>query len=636
MRLWITAFAILFLATVASSPASAQTGIGILDVWLKARESPDAPNDQKVTLYTKSKALVIGIDGYDGRSWPQLSNGIRDAEEVAKALVAQGFEVTLKKDLKSGELDSTLRDFFIFDGSDPNARLLLWFAGHGNTIDGEAYLVPADAPSPKSDAEFRSKAISLRRFGEYMREARARHVLAIFDSCFSGGVFNVARSLPSPAITLATTQPVRQFISSGEAEQQVSDDGVFRKLFLDVLAGKEPNADANHDGYVTGTELGLFLHQKMTNLTNNRQTPRYGKLNVLGYDRGDFVFQVGKPESPAKSESAASQGPLPVVIDQKAEQRRDYEFAAQIGTKEAWDSFLKAYTTGIYADLARAQRAKLIAEQAKAEEAAARIEAALRAKAAEQARAAEQAAQAKSAAEAKAAEIARAQAEEQAKAAAEAARLKAADAARAATEQTARAKVAEESKAAHEPVDSKLAALTASDQPPKTADTSPVEIARHLQIELRRVGCLTSNTDGDWNANARKALELVNTPAALNLDTKLASIQALDAVRLKGSRICPLACEHGYHADGERCVETICKAGLAIGDDGTCERLKERPARASHPPQKPAATSDNAPAPKGSAPGQVACDAGGCRQLPSGCKPSQTVSFINRGTISCQ
>jgi hypothetical protein len=67
-----------------------------------------------------------------------------------------------------------------------------------------------------------------------MREAKARHVLAIFDSCFSGGVFNVARSLPPPAITLATTQPVREFISSGEAEQQVSDDGTFRRLFLDV------------------------------------------------------------------------------------------------------------------------------------------------------------------------------------------------------------------------------------------------------------------------------------------------------------------------------------------------------------------------------------------------------------------
>jgi hypothetical protein len=171
-----------------------------------------------------------------------------------------------------------------------------------------SYIVPVDAPSPKVDADFREKAISLRRFGEYMREANSRHVLAIFDSCFGGTVFNVARSLPPPAITLATTEPVREFISSGEADQTVSDDGTFRKLFLDVLAGNEPDADANHDGYVTGTELGLFLHQKMTNLTYNRQTPRYGKLNAYGYDRGDFVFQVGKPDipsTPAATQSAS-------------------------------------------------------------------------------------------------------------------------------------------------------------------------------------------------------------------------------------------------------------------------------------------------------------------------------------------
>jgi len=296
----IALLVLLFAFTQSSSRA--QTGAaGVLEVWLKAREAADAASGEKVTLYLKSKALVIGNDGYDGRGWPKLANGVKDAEEVAKGLAAQGFEVALKRDLKSADLDRVLKEFFIYEGADQNTRLLVWFAGHGNTIDGEGYIVPVDAPSPKADAAFREKAISLRRFGEYMREAKARHVLAIFDSCFSGSVFNVARSLPPPAITLATTQPVREFISSGEAEQEVSDDGRFRKLFLDVLAGREPQADANGDGYVTGTELGLFLHQKITNVTNNRQTPRYGKLNALGYDRGDFVFQVGKQALPTSS-----------------------------------------------------------------------------------------------------------------------------------------------------------------------------------------------------------------------------------------------------------------------------------------------------------------------------------------------
>jgi hypothetical protein len=322
---------------------------GVLEIWLKAREAVDAASEQKVTLYQKSKALVIGMDHYE--SWPRLSTGIMDAEEIAKALAAQGFEVTLRKDLKSDELDRTLKRFFIRDGEDANARLLLWFAGHGDTIDGEGYIVPIDAPSAKADADFRDRAISLRRFGEYMREAKSRHVLAIFDSCFSGSVFNVARSAPPPAVTLATTQPVREFISSGEANQEVSDNGLFRKLFLDALAGKEPDADANHDGYVTGTELGLFLQQKMTNLTNNRQTPRYGKLNAYGYDRGDFVFQVGKADVPATSTAPIAQSPN--------EAERAWAAVKDTNRSADLEAFLRRYGDSFYGDLARTRLEEL-------------------------------------------------------------------------------------------------------------------------------------------------------------------------------------------------------------------------------------------------------------------------------------
>jgi formylglycine-generating enzyme required for sulfatase activity len=345
MRLPIIALATAMLVSIVPVVTSAQTAFGVLNVWLKKHESADAPNDQLVTLYQKSKALVIGMDHYGG-GWPQLSNGIKDAEEVAKGLTAQGFEVTLKKDLKSEELDRTLKDFFVRDGADVDTRLLLWFAGHGYTVRDEGYIVPVDAPSPTADADFRDKAISLRRFGEYMREANSRHVLAIFDSCFAGAVFNTARSMPPPAITLATTEPVREFISSGEADQQVSDDGMFRKLFLDVLAGKEPDADANHDGYVTGTELGLFLHQKMTNLTNNRQTPRYGKLNALGYDRGDFVFQVGKLDVATVATSTT----------QPSNDAAQAWAATQSTTSQTvLEDFIKRYRDSFYGTLARAR-----------------------------------------------------------------------------------------------------------------------------------------------------------------------------------------------------------------------------------------------------------------------------------------
>jgi hypothetical protein len=73
------------------------------------------------------------------------------------------------KDLKSEEPDRTLKNFFVLEGVDVDTRLLLWFAGHGYTVRDEGCIVPVDAPSPKADANFRDKAIFLRRFSEYMR-----------------------------------------------------------------------------------------------------------------------------------------------------------------------------------------------------------------------------------------------------------------------------------------------------------------------------------------------------------------------------------------------------------------------------------------------------------------------------------
>jgi hypothetical protein len=119
----------------------------------------------------------------------------------------------------------------------------------------------------------------------------------------------------------------------------------------------------------------------------------------------------------------------------------------------------------------------------------------------------------------------------------------------------------------------KLAAL---EQPPTKSEPAPADTARRLQAELRRVGCFTAEPDGDWNARSRSALELFNKHNGSSLDTKLASLDALDVVRSKPARICPLICARGQHSEGERCVATICKAGYVIGEDGSCERAREQ------------------------------------------------------------
>jgi len=298
-------------------------------VEIREREDPTARVVEEVELYRASYALVVGINAYQA-GWPRLSNAVRDAGLVAQAIRSQGFDVTERSDLGAADLEQAFEEFFVLKGQDPESRLLVWFAGHGHSENGEGYLVPADAPLPSQAAGFRLKALSVRRFGEYARQARSKHVLAVFDSCFAGTVFRSARGAPPAAITRATTYPVRQFITSGEADQSVSDDGTFRTLFLRALSGEESRADANGDRYVTGDEMGLFLTDRLTNLTSNRQTPRYGKLMDADWDRGDFVFRVAglaTSSEPPSVPPVVRPDPRPAAtVDQVALERTSYRF----------------------------------------------------------------------------------------------------------------------------------------------------------------------------------------------------------------------------------------------------------------------------------------------------------------------
>ncbi len=321
-----------------------------LSVDFRTAETPEAPIAETVQLYSSSHALVIGIDEYTA-GWPRLSKAVEDAREVAAALEGKGFEVTLKTDLGADQLKQTLEEFFVVKGADPESRLFVWFAGHGHTEGGEGFLVPADAGRPDEDPRFRLQALTMRRFGEFVRLARSKHVFSIFDSCFSGTVFDTQRSYVPAAITHATALPVRQFLTSGDAGQLVSDDGTFRELFLRALDGGE-RADSNNDGYITATELGLHMSNRVTNLTNGRQTPRYGKLRDKDYDRGDFVFAAlpSADAAPVPNRPVSSE-----VANRIVREDMELEFWRTIRESENvedLEAYLTRYPDGTFAELA--------------------------------------------------------------------------------------------------------------------------------------------------------------------------------------------------------------------------------------------------------------------------------------------
>ena len=250
---------------------------------------------QEVGLYRDSYALVIGVSDY-GSGWPRLSGVQQDVKAVREALKEHGFEVETATNPTRAQLYEAFSNFINRYGQKVENRLLFYFAGHGYTRKqayGEdmGYIVPVDAPNPDRDLNgFIAKAMDMQQIEVFAKRIQSKHAMFIFDSCFSGSIFSLSRAAPA-SITYKTASPVRQFITSGSAEENVPDESVFRQQFIEALKG---DADMDKDGYVTGTELGEFLQTRVVNYSRNSQHPQYGKIRNPHLDKGDFVFALPK------------------------------------------------------------------------------------------------------------------------------------------------------------------------------------------------------------------------------------------------------------------------------------------------------------------------------------------------------
>ena len=296
---WPFLFSLLILAVPFSSFSTTMRGISVT-----------AGNAQNLYLYKDYFALVVGVSNYE--QWPDLPSAGKDAKEVAAKLKEIGFEVKLVVDPSAEQLRQALSDMVYEKGGENNRALLFYFAGHGETLElADAtqlgYIVPGDCPLKKSDPMgFDSKAISMKDIEVLALKVKSKHFIMLFDSCFSGSLFNVVRAAPVD-ISEKSALPVRQFITAGGAGEQVPDQSVFKVVFLQGITG---DADLNGDGYVTGSELGMHLQEKVVNYTRGGQHPQYGKINNPKLDRGDFIFV---PQNMPEKQIAVQSAPQATV-----------------------------------------------------------------------------------------------------------------------------------------------------------------------------------------------------------------------------------------------------------------------------------------------------------------------------------
>lgn len=323
-----------------------------------------AASGEAIELYQGSYALLIGASQYQDNQWPDLESIPRELNLVAKALEEQGFVVEKHFDPDSRELEDHFRNFIDRYGYDKQNRLLFFFAGHGYTRgDGnKGYLVPVDAPSPLEDERgFQRKALPMSQVLAWARDTEAKHSLFLFDSCFSGTVFK-SRALPDrpPAIDRLVSLPVRQFITAGSAGETVPAKSTFTPMFVDAI--KHGKGDLNRDGYVSGTELGLYLQQEVPNHVS--QTPQFGKIQEYELSRGDYIFVVNSGSTQAalasvdNTQSVSSAQTTGVVSTNKSTNHKalELEFWQSIkdsDNPELYRAYLNQFPGGTYAAIAK-------------------------------------------------------------------------------------------------------------------------------------------------------------------------------------------------------------------------------------------------------------------------------------------
>ena len=249
------------------------------DVASKIQESELSSNIPKLN-YGNYHALIIGNDEY--MHFKPLSNAVNDANDVANVLKTKyNFKVDL---LTNATRDETIEALSSLRRSISNQdNVLIYYAGHGDLdkdVD-EGVWFPIDA-TENSEVNWIPNSDIIRS----VRAMKAKHVIVVADSCFSGTLTRAANIKENGTIHIKklVEKKARKVLTSG-GEEPVSDTGgggnsIFAAIFLKILN--------ENRGVLEGNELFTKLRKQVN--VNSDQNPQYGDISKAGHDGGDFLF----------------------------------------------------------------------------------------------------------------------------------------------------------------------------------------------------------------------------------------------------------------------------------------------------------------------------------------------------------
>ncbi len=256
-----------------------------------------APSSLPGVNFGNYYALIVGNNNY-----PQLTDLItaeNDARAVDQVLRSRyGFKTRLLLNADKNTLLTELNAFRETLTSKDN--LIIYYAGHGELDQNSkrGYWLPVDA-SPAENSNW----VSNKSITDTIDAMKAKHVLVVADSCYSGTLTRTAVPRREQQLTADLTTRWYKVVSNSRVRVVLSSGGVkpvydsvgdsshslFARAFIDELSANQ--------GILEAYDLYTNVQRKVSAVAranNIQQNPQYAPIKHAGHEAGEFFFLPGK------------------------------------------------------------------------------------------------------------------------------------------------------------------------------------------------------------------------------------------------------------------------------------------------------------------------------------------------------
>ncbi len=245
----------------------------------------------------KDWALIIGIKEYnlEKNGFEELKYARQDAEKMHDFVIKEmGFlpdNVHILCDEQATKVNIETDIDWLVENTESNDRVIIFFSGHGYNHkvreDSFSYLIPTDGIKDHVS----STCMSMNVLKHKILVMPAKHILAIFDSCYSGGIG--IKGSPGRErdnwniIWKLSKEPGRHAITAGRDNEIAVEKeglGVFTRYLIEGLRGA---ADTDQNKVITLSELHTYVQNSVIRDSDSNQTPQIFSLSNY---RGEYVF----------------------------------------------------------------------------------------------------------------------------------------------------------------------------------------------------------------------------------------------------------------------------------------------------------------------------------------------------------